>query len=47
LSVTVYFAADDGFTRDVLGRQGWMPQLKLGLVDYEGRLYVGRYDRAT
>lgn len=41
---TVYFAADESFTRDVLGRFGWMQQMKLGLVDYEGKLYVGRYD---
>ena len=39
----VYFAKDDFFTRDVLGRFGWLQQLKVGLVDYEGKLYVGKY----
>lgn len=39
----VYFAHDKEIRRDVLGRFGWLQQLKVGLVDYEGRLYVGRY----
>lgn len=43
---TGYFAEDRNFTRDVLGRHGWMQQLKIGIVDYEGKLYVGRYDDA-
>lgn len=44
LDVTVFFAADEWFNRDVLGRHGWMQQLKLGVVDYEGKLYVGKYE---
>lgn len=47
LDVMVYFAVDEWFTRDVLGRFGWMQQLKLGVVDYEGKLYVGSYDADT
>lgn len=43
LSMTAFFAADDMFTRDVLGRQGFLQQLKLGLVAYEGKLYLSRY----
>lgn len=46
LDVMVYFAAMASFPRNVLGRYGWMQQLKLGIVDYEGKLYVGRYDGA-
>jgi hypothetical protein len=42
--VVAYFAVDEWFTRDALGRFGWMQQLKLGIVDYEGKLYVGAYD---
>ena len=42
--VMVYFASIPEFSRNVLGRYGWMQQLKLGIVDYEGKLYVGRYD---
>lgn len=44
LDVIVYFAEQPDFGRNVLGRYGWMQQLKLGIVDYDGRLYVGRYD---
>jgi Aspartyl protease len=42
--VTVYFAAHESFTRNVLGRRGWLDQVRLGLVEYEGKLYVSRYD---
>lgn len=41
---TVYFAADQNFTRNVLGRQGWLDRVRLGLVDYEGKLLLGDYD---
>ncbi|MDQ3011003.1 MAG: hypothetical protein M3X11_09920 [Acidobacteriota bacterium] len=41
--VTVYFARDVEIKRDVLGRFGWLQQVKLGLVDYEGKLYLNRY----
>jgi hypothetical protein len=42
--VTVYFAADQSFPRNVLGRHGWLQQLRLGIVDYDGKLYASRYD---
>lgn len=41
---TVYFAADHSFKRNVLGRQGWLNRVKLGLLDYEGRLFLSSYD---
>ena len=37
---TVFFAADDNFSRNVLGRQGWLDRVRLGLIDYEGQLYL-------
>jgi hypothetical protein len=40
----IAFAEDQGFRRNVLGRRGFIEQLTLGLVDYEGKLYLGRYD---
>lgn len=40
----VFFAAEDGFVRNVLGRFGWLDRVALGLVDYEGKLYLSRYD---
>ena len=43
LDALVGFAADDSFRRNVLGRHGFLDQTVLGLVDYEGRLYLSRY----
>jgi hypothetical protein len=40
----VGFAEDQGFRRNVLGRRGFIEQMTVGLVDYEGKLYVSRYD---
>jgi hypothetical protein len=41
--VMVYFAADESFTRNVLGRRGWLDQVRLAIVEYEGKLYLSRY----
>ncbi|MEK7830754.1 MAG: hypothetical protein AAB401_06675 [Acidobacteriota bacterium] len=43
----VYFAEDPAFTREVLGRQGWLDRLRFGLVDYEGKLYLSDYNDPT
>jgi hypothetical protein len=40
---TVYFAKEEFFTRNVLGRQGWLDRVKLGLIDYEGKLFLSEY----
>ena len=37
---TVYFAADFHFPVNVLGRAGWLDRVRLGLVDYDCRLYL-------
>jgi hypothetical protein len=44
--VTVYFSSDLGFPRNVLGRRGWLEQFRLGIVDYDGDLYISKYDEA-
>jgi hypothetical protein len=41
----VGFAEDNEFRRNVLGRRGFIEQMTLGLVDYEGKFYLGRYDQ--
>ena len=41
---TVYFATHEGFRRNVLGRRGWIDHLRLGLIEYESKLYLNRYD---
>jgi hypothetical protein len=40
---TVYFAADESFYLNILGRQGWLDRVKLGLIDYEGKLLLSEY----
>jgi len=40
---TVYFAKEESFTRNVLGRQGFLDRVKLGLIDYEGKLLLSEY----
>jgi hypothetical protein len=41
---TVYFAMHAGFRRNVLGRRGWIDHLRLGLIEYESKLYLNRSD---
>lgn len=40
---TVYFAKEEWFTRNVLGRQGFLDRVKMGLIDYEGKLLLSDY----
>lgn len=44
-SCFVGFAEEKQFRRNVLGRRGFVEQVVLGLVDYEGKLYLSRYDQ--
>lgn len=39
----VYFAADYGLSRNLLGREGWLQKIRLGIVDYETTLYLSPY----
>lgn len=40
----VYFAKHPGLQRNLLGRQGWMRNLRLGVIDYDYLLYLSAYD---
>lgn len=40
----VYFAAEESMRRNVLGRYGWLDRVILGLVDYEGKMFINRYE---
>jgi hypothetical protein len=44
INLVVYFASLPGFTRNVLGRTGWLQQFRIGIIDYDGKLYVSKYD---
>ncbi len=41
---TVYFAKYPGLPRNLLGRRGWLRNLRLGLIDYDNLLYLSAYD---
>ena len=41
----VFFAKEESFTRNVLGRQGFLDRVKLGLIDYEGTLLLSAYGK--
>lgn len=43
-AATIYFASIYGFTRNVVGRRGWLDRTRIGIVDYEGKLFISRYD---
>lgn len=37
------FAENDSFNKNILGRYGFLMQTKIGLVDYEGKLFLSKY----
>lgn len=39
----VYFAEDVSIRRNVLGRRGWLELVRIGMVDYERRIYLSPY----
>jgi hypothetical protein len=40
----VFFAEDEHFNRNILGRFGWLDRVVIGLNDYDGKLYLNRYE---
>jgi len=36
----VYFAAVEGFARNVLGRSGWLDRVRLGIIYHDNELYL-------
>ena len=42
--VMVYFARPESFSRNVLGRRGWLDHVRLGLVEHSCKIYFSRYD---
>lgn len=40
----VYFAKYPGLPRNVLGRHGWLRNLRMGVIDYDSLLYLSAYD---
>lgn len=44
IQVMVYFAKYPGLPRNILGRQGWLRNLRLAVIDYDNLLYLNAYD---
>jgi hypothetical protein len=42
--LVAFFPQDASIHRSLLGRQGWLRQVRLGLVDYDQMIYLSRYD---
>jgi hypothetical protein len=40
----VYFATLKDFSRNVVGRVGWLEHFRLGLVDHDSTLFLSHYD---
>jgi hypothetical protein len=40
----VYFYGNPNINRNVLGRNGWLNRIRLGLVDYDSTLYMSAYN---
>lgn len=40
----VFFARDENINRNVLGRHGWFDRVIVGINDYDGKLYLSRYE---
>ncbi len=43
-SAVVFFAQDPAFTRNFLGRSGWLDRLRIAIVEYDGMLFLSAYD---
>lgn len=43
----VYFHESENFSRNILGRIGFIDHLRIGLVDYDETLFVGLYNENT
>ena len=46
LDSMVFFAEEESFNKNVLGRLTWLDNLLIGLVDYEGKIYLSKYGEA-
>ena len=40
----VFFAEDPAFNRNFVGRSGWLDRLRVGIIDYDGLLFLSAYD---
>ena len=43
----VYFFAESAIRKNVLGRNGWLDRVRIGLVDYDREFYLAAYARPS
>ena len=43
-SSVVFFAQDPTFTRNFVGRAGWLDRLRIGIIDYDRLIFLSAYD---
>ena len=41
---TVYFAEDPDFSKNIVGRHGWLDRFRVGIIDHDQLLYLNDYD---
>ncbi len=44
LDSMIFFAENESFSKNVLGRITWLDNLVFGLVDQEGKIYLSKYE---
>jgi hypothetical protein len=44
LDAVVYFYEERLMTRNVLGRNGWLNRVRLGLIDHDSSIYLSAYE---
>lgn len=43
-SAVVFFAQEETFSRNFLGRSGWLDRVRIGIVDYDRTLFLSPYE---
>jgi len=44
INAFVYFFEDASITKNVLGRNGWLNRIRLGIVDHDSLIYLSSYN---
>lgn len=42
----IYFSRHAGLPRNLLGRNGWLRNVRLGVIDYDNQIFLSSYDDA-
>lgn len=42
----VYFAENEAFSINVVGRIGFLDRLQIGIIDYDQLIYLGLFDQS-